>query len=138
MEAGDEHASQVRAKAIELLSQLPGDGYGKNWPSKEVRSAAFALHNAETGRKLSLSGCGACDEAVIDWLRAFKDLPKLSRTATKSLANRRLAVCRGTKGDGSDACEHLAWPGLNCAKCLCFVDIKARLKKQTCPEGKWQ
>lgn len=40
----------------------------------------------------------------------------------------RLAVC--------DQCPHLS-AIRRCAKCGCFVDVKARLATQRCPEGKW-
>lgn len=136
MEATDEHAAKVKADAIAMLDRIGFDGMGGNWPDNETKREAFAMHQAATGIKLKMS-CPACSTTVIDWLRSFKELPPIGRAASHRLHEQRLAICRGTLEDGSDACEHLAWPGLNCGKCGCFVDLKARLKKSTCPIGKW-
>lgn len=109
---------------------------GGIWPDIQTKREAFALHQSQTSKKLKMD-CPSCSTTVIDWLRSFKGLPPTGKAASERLHEKRLAVCRGTLGDGSDACEHLAWPGLNCAKCLCFVDLKARLKKSACPVRKW-
>lgn len=136
MKAADEHAAKVKAEAIAMLDRIGFDGMGEAWPDAQTKREAFDLHRAETGKKLKLN-CPACSTTVIDWLRTFRDLPPLAKAASHRLHEKRLSICRGTLEDGSDACEHLAWPGLNCGKCLCFVSIKARLKKSTCPVGKW-
>lgn len=45
----------------------------------------------------------------------------------------RIGICR--------ECEHLLahelMPPGNCKKCGCFIFLKARIKGQKCPEGKW-
>ena len=136
MKATDEHAAKVKADALAMLDRLGFDGMGEAWPDTATKREAFAMHRAATGIKMDLI-CPSCSTTVIDWLRTFRDLPPIAKAASHRLHEKRLAVCRGTAGDGSDACEHLSWPGLNCSVCLCFVDLKARLKKSKCPEGKW-
>lgn len=128
MEAGDEHAAKVRADALSLLARIPGEGFGATWPDADTKRKAFAFYREATGRKLD-GNCHTCSVEVIDWLRSHADLPRLGKSASPRLHEKRLSICK--------ECEHLAWPGLNCSVCLCFVDIKARIKKQTCPKGKW-
>lgn len=41
----------------------------------------------------------------------------------------RIKVC--------DTCENLVKMTFSCKKCGCFMKIKARFKKSTCPIGKW-
>lgn len=48
--------------------------------------------------------------------------------STPELVERRLAVCR--------ACEHLR--GVKCGLCRCYVEFKARLRSEECPDGKWR
>lgn len=136
VEAGEEHAAKVKHAALSLLDRIGHDGMGRMFPDAITKAEAVALYASATGRKPKVN-CGACDAEVIDWLRSFKGLPSIRRAASPSLHRMRLSICRGNNPDGSDACEHLAWPGLNCRLCGCFVDVKARLKKQKCPAGKW-
>ena len=44
------------------------------------------------------------------------------------IANQRISIC--------NSCEHLSGVR-NCKKCGCFVDAKVKLKKVSCPIGKW-
>ena len=126
----------IAAQALEMLARIPGEGQGTHWPDMDTKRAAFALHEKATGKRLK-GNCPTCSTTVIDWLRSFASLPPLGKAASTRLHEKRLAICRGVNEDGSDACESLSWPGLNCAECLCFVDVKARLKKSKCPKGKW-
>ena len=43
--------------------------------------------------------------------------------------DKRMAICR--------ACESLAPETERCARCGCYVQIKARMRSQRCPAGKW-
>mgnify|MGYP001769717942 CR=1 FL=1 len=119
-----------------MLDRIGHDGMGRQFPDSATKTEAFALYTSATAKALK-ADCPACDSEVIDWLRSFRGLPPLHRAVSHSRFRQRIAICRGTAEDGSDACEHLAWPGLNCGKCLCFIDIKARLRKSKCPIGKW-
>lgn len=40
---------------------------------------------------------------------------------------RRLAICK--------SCDH--WTGRRCRVCGCLTALKARLRSQSCPRGKW-
>lgn len=82
-------------------------------------------------------GCMACRVHILNILREAVDMPPVGEEASESLRTRRLNVCRGVAEDGSDACENLAWPGLNCKLCGCFVDVKATFKMFRCPADKW-
>ena len=103
----------------------------------EHKAAAFDLAKAIDGYKPKAANCLACHLKVVNILRRACDLPPIGMEATPEKHSHRLSICRGTQEDGSDRCEHLMWPGLNCSVCGCFVDIKARFRKQHCPLGKW-
>lgn len=49
--------------------------------------------------------------------------------AEKQKAFDRLAIC--------NTCPFLIRPTWTCSKCGCFMKVKARLDKSTCPENKW-
>lgn len=42
---------------------------------------------------------------------------------------KRLAVC--------EKCPRFVPDGRQCSACTCFVDLKANLTTETCPEGRW-
>ena len=42
----------------------------------------------------------------------------------------RLAIC--------EQCDRLFAPTKTCKECGCFVVLKTRLRKQSCPLGKWE
>ena len=130
MEASQKHRAKV------ILDSTPHDPQNVQWPSPEIMAEAFAMYRAETGSSLKMN-CPPCHFTVIDHLRAKFDLPPIKEQATELTRRQRLAICRGKAGDGSDKCDYLAWPGMNCAVCLCFIDIKAALKRSKCPAGKW-
>lgn len=126
----------IERQALAMLARIPGEGRGELWPDMSTKNEAFALYEQATGRRLK-GNCPTCSTTIIDWLRSFAGLLPLDKAASNRLHERRLVICRGVNEDGSDACEFLSWPGLNCSECLCFVDLKARLKKSKCPKGKW-
>lgn len=112
-------------------------GTSTAWPDKATKDEAFALAREIAGYNPSNRNCPACNARVRDILRQYVGLPPAAKSASDRLYQRRLDVCRGVAGDGSDACEHLAWPGLNCGLCGCFIDLKARMRKMACPADKW-
>jgi hypothetical protein len=48
---------------------------------------------------------------------------------TKNEKDKRLAICKG--------CEHYHTPQDRCKLCGCKVAVKAHLKLESCPVGKW-
>jgi len=124
----------MRERAEAILKEIDYSHSHVHWG--EHRQEALSLAWSLAGYKPK-GNCLACHLKVVNILRGAIDLPPIGLEATQSQHERRLSICRGVSNDGSDACEHLAWPGLNCGVCGCFVDIKARFKKQHCPLGKW-
>jgi hypothetical protein len=118
-----------------ILSQIDYSPTYVHWG--EHRTAAFDLARAIQVYKPKSANCLSCHLKVVNILRDAAGMPPIGAEATETKRSQRLAICRGTAEDGSDACEHLAWPGLNCKVCGCFVDLKAAFKKQNCPVGKW-
>jgi hypothetical protein len=43
--------------------------------------------------------------------------------------DRRMSICMG--------CEFLKKPGLQCAKCGCFMKLKTKIDRAHCPIHKW-
>jgi len=106
-----------------------------NW--RHHKAEAFRLARDIKGYHPSSMTCIACQFKALNIVREIADLPPIGGEASESLRERRVKVCRGDAEDGSRACEHLAWPGLNCGKCGCFVDIKASFKRFRCPINRW-
>lgn len=104
---------------------------------KSYMAQAFTLAHDVKGYQPSSRSCIACQFKALNIVREIADLPPIGGEASESLRERRVKVCRGDQEDGSEACEHLAWPGLNCGKCGCFVDIKASFKRFRCPINRW-
>ena len=131
MEAANEsdHAAKVRAQAI--LDRTPHDSTAVHWPDAATKAEAFAMANR------SPTNCPSCNIQVIDYLRGIVGLHPIRNEVTPSLHRQRLDICRGNEKRGVPRCEHLAWPGLNCGKCGCFIDVKARMKFMKCPLNKW-
>lgn len=48
---------------------------------------------------------------------------------TDEVAAARFSICAG--------CEHLTKTTNQCKKCGCFMHLKTKLEKATCPIGKW-
>lgn len=126
----------LKERAAEILAATPHSAYNVQWPDNATRVEAFGVYKAMTGRSLK-PNCPTCHFTVINHFRELQGMPPIQDVAPQRLAARRLAICKGQNEDGSDRCEHLAWPGLNCGLCLCFVSLKAQLKNQRCPAGKW-
>lgn len=131
VEATDEgdHAAKLRAQAI--LDRTYHDPTAVHWPDAETKAEAFAM----AGR--IPSDCPSCQIEVIDYLRSMLGLHSIKREAPPALHRQRLDVCRGNAKKGIERCEHLAWPGMNCGLCGCFIDVKARMRGMRCPENKW-
>ena len=106
-----------------------------NW--HHHKAEAFRLARDIKGYHPSSMICIACNFNALNIVREIADLPPIGGEASESLRERRVKVCRGDQEDGSEACEHLAWPGLNCGKCGCFVDVKASFKRFRCPINRW-
>lgn len=104
------------------------------------------------------SSCLACHFRVLNILREAIDLPPIGGEASESLRTRRLAICRGVAGDGSDACPAYRSATDSCGRllvdaftpevvvmedgrridpCGCCVGVKASFKFFTCPANKW-
>ena len=134
VESGKESDAHL-AKLV--LQRTTHDASTVYWGTREHKVEAFDLHARMTGGKRLKLGCPPCSFTVINYFRKLENLPDIQDAAPEHLSSQRLAICRGSLEDGSDKCEHLAWPGMNCGLCLCFVDLKARMKNQKCPAGKW-
>ena len=134
VESGKESDTHL-AKLI--LARTTHDAQTVYWGTREQKIEAFDLHARMTGGKRLKLSCPPCSFTVINYFRKLENLPPIEDVAPERLTSRRLAICRGTLEDGSDRCEHLAWPGMNCSKCLCFVSLKAALKNQRCPINRW-
>ena len=132
MKACDEsdHAAKVRAEAI--LSRTYHGPTAVHWPDHETKAEAFAL----AGNKLA--DCPSCNIDVINYLRHVVGLHPITKEVAPALHRQRLDTCRGNERKGIPRCEHLAWPGLNCGLCLCFIDAKSRMKSMKCPDNRWK
>ena len=126
------HKSDHSAKAKAILDRTPHSPTEVLWPDNETRSEAVAL----TGITLK-PGCFTCHLNIIDGLRKLAGLHSIRQEVTPPEYKRRLDICRGNERKGIPKCEHLAFTNMNCGKCLCFIDLKARMKSQRCPENKW-
>ena len=62
---------------------------------------------------------------VKPWHLFMASKPKL----TEDLVQKRLDQCL--------SCEHLIQMTKQCKKCGCFMQLKTKLEKATCPLGKW-
>jgi hypothetical protein len=129
MEATDDH----KAKVADILRTSHMAETGIDWGGR--RNEAFALYTAITGQRLKGGGCGSCDFTAANLFLSIAGLPAVHRAVPQRRYQQRLDICKGT--DTTPRCEHLMPGGMNCGKCLCFVDIKARLKSMKCPVGKW-
>jgi hypothetical protein len=99
------------------------------------KGEAFALANAVANYRPTSKGCFACNVKCLNILREIAGIPPIGGESSESLRTRRLNICKGD--EANDPCEHLSWPGLNCGKCGCFVDIKASFKRFRCPINTW-
>ena len=134
---------EVTTQDKNLAKAIVGDVYfvwtdvHKHIDWKSHMAQAFTLAHDVKGYQPSSRSCIACQFKALNIVREIADLPPIGGEASESLRERRVKVCRGDAEDGSEACEHLAWPGLNCGKCGCFVDIKASFKRFRCPINRW-
>ena len=67
------------------------------------------------------------EEAYREMISRHVDIIKPGDRSDEALCKARLDICRGC-------------PKLNagtCAACGCFVEIRAALKRSTCPDRKW-
>ena len=110
-------------------------GVSCSWPPDDWLKAKALVK--DIAKYKPTSACLACHVKELNHLREAVDLPPLGGEASESLRTRRLHVCRGVAGDGSDACEYLRWNDSNCGKCGCFVAVKASFKFFNCPVNKW-
>ena len=51
-------------------------------------------------------------------------------TVDKGVFKKRFNICK--------QCPHLFKPTNSCKKCGCFMNIKARIAKVSCPINKWE
>lgn len=124
-----DHVAKCRA----ILDRTSHSRAEVSWPDIETRDEASRL----SGIRIK-PGCSTCHFQIIDYLRKQVGLHPLNKEVMPGEYRRRMNICRGNERKGIPRCEHLAWPGLNCGKCLCFIDIKGRMKNQQCPIGKWE
>lgn len=52
----------------------------------------------------------------------------IDQSVPQEVADNRLKIC--------NACENLN-KIRQCTQCLCFVDLKTKIKQEACPIGKW-
>ena len=128
-----EATEQEVAQAQSILSEVSYTPNNIGWGSK--KSEAFAIAKAVANYRPTSTGCFACNLKTLNIVREIAGIPPIGGEASKSLRERRLNICKGD--EANDPCEHLSWPGLNCGKCGCFVDIKASFKRFRCPINKW-
>lgn len=104
------------------------------------------------------SGCISCHFRILNILREAVDLPPIGAEASDSLKARRLAICRGVAGDGSDACKAYHPATDSCGRlvldaflpdlvtlddgrrvqpCGCYLPAKSWIKSERCPASKW-
>ena len=57
------------------------------------------------------------------------DLLNKNNYTSKEIAQKRMDICH--------SCEFLLKLTNQCKKCGCFMNAKTKLKKATCPIGKW-
>lgn len=133
VEARDEsdHAAKV-ARAKEIIARTYHDPTAVHWQSDEDKAWAFR----QSGQK-KVSDCVSCNITAIDYLRTLAGLHSIKTEAPPPIYKQRLDVCRGNTRKGIPQCEHLAFTNMNCGLCLCFVDVKARMKSMKCPINKW-
>lgn len=136
MEATNERRAHL-AKVQDILDRTPHDPTSVHWPDAQTKAEAWQLAidgGANPGKKRE---CTACNLSVIDYLRKQVGLHSIKQEAAPTLYRRRMDICRGNEKRGITRCEHLAWPGLNCGMCGCFIDVKSRMKNMRCPADKW-
>lgn len=123
----------------------------KDWPKATRLARELAAYKPT-------SSCLACHFRVLNILREAIDLPPIGGEASESLRTRRLAICRGVAGDGSDACPAYRSATDSCGRllvdffvpelvtmedgrriepCGCYVPEKSKWKFFTCPANKW-
>ena len=127
----------MKEQAIAILEGVIANKDMVHFPTTEQKRAASAMALQVRGYKPTNPSCIACALLIVNIVREVADLPPIGGEASEGLRARRLQMCRGVAEYGSDACEHLAWPGLNCSQCGCFVDVKSAFKRLGCPIGRW-
>lgn len=88
-------------------------------------------NSSMNGKSINTSGCSSCRAAKEARLAAKIAKAIINPDADQQLIDNRLNICKGcpflTKIVGIDQCE----------KCSCLISLKAKLKDEKCPEGKW-
>jgi hypothetical protein len=111
---------------------------GDNTPEAKAAFDASADKANPTNIK-RISGC--CDNKSYPSLtsmggnfvsalaREAKSLVVGEKAIDKDVFNQRITTCQ--------SCEHFVVDSSRCLKCGCFIKIKARMRSQKCPIGKW-
>ena len=124
---------------------------GSDWHFAKILARDLAAYKPN-------GNCIACHFRTLNILREAVDLPPVGGEASDSLRTRRLAVCRASAPDHSDACP--AWhsstdscgrllvdaiapdpvtleDGRRIMPCGCNVGVKASFKFFKCPAARW-
>ncbi len=114
----------MKERIIALLSEInSGNIKGK-------LKALEMLYNEAVKPKVPAQlngGCDNCTKQAINILSKMVGMPAPNKELQVAGYKERIAICKG--------CEHRVF--LNCGKCLCFYQIKAKFKSEKCPIGKW-
>ena len=91
------------------------------------------------------------DEALADLRQQFRPtpppVPELAVNLARAAADEAKAIFSGalavpyesvaSRMETCRACEHFIREQNRCALCGCFAELKARMRSQHCPVGKW-
>ena len=91
------------------------------------------------------------DEALADLRQQFRPtpppVPELAVNLARAAADEAKAIFSGalavpqesiaSRMETCRACEHFIRDQNRCALCGCFAELKARMRSQHCPVGKW-
>lgn len=91
------------------------------------------------------------DEALADLRQQFRPtpppVPEMAVNLARAVANEAKAIFSGalavphesiaSRMETCRACEHFIHDQNRCALCGCFAELKARMRSQHCPVGKW-
>lgn len=75
--------------------------------------------------------CGGVLQGTLGITRSLLGVRQLSQGAIKQ----RLEICRSC--DQSVPCKHNRTQVCKCKSCGCWLKHKARLRGESCPNGKW-
>lgn len=143
-----------RQRIAEVLTQLSAQhtdtAFTFSWDSDAARSHAFRLAKETGYQGDDDQACNACNLYVINHLREYIGRAPLKSAVPESVYRQRVDICRGDEGKNIPRCSYLAdgfkfvarlpfvqFKNANCTSCACFVDAKAAISWESCPQNKW-